>query len=41
MTYAAGSGHPGGSLSATEIYTALYFNIMEHDPKDVKWEKRD
>ncbi len=31
LTY-AGSGHPGGSLSATEIMTALYFNEMNHDP---------
>ncbi|MCK4247791.1 MAG: transketolase, partial [Methanomicrobia archaeon] len=39
--YEAGSGHPGGSLSATEIITALYFHIMRHDPKNPKWENRD
>lgn len=39
--YEAGSGHPGGSLSATEIMTALYFYIMRHDPKKPKWENRD
>ena len=39
--YEAGSGHPGGSLSATEIITALYFYIMRHDPKKPKWENRD
>ncbi len=39
--YEAGSGHPGGSLSATEIITALYFHIMKHDPKNPKWENRD
>ncbi|MBQ7268527.1 MAG: transketolase [Bacteroidales bacterium] len=32
MVSAAGSGHPGGSLSSTDILTALYFNVMEHDP---------
>jgi len=39
--YEAGSGHPGGSLSATDIITALYFYIMKHDPKNPKWENRD
>lgn len=37
----ANSGHPGGSLSATEIVTALYFNILNHDPKNPHWEDRD
>jgi len=32
MVSAAGSGHPGGSLSSADILTALYFNVMEHDP---------
>lgn len=32
MVTAAGSGHPGGSLSITDVMTALYFNIMKHDP---------
>ena len=32
MVSAAGSGHPGGSLSSTDILTALYFNVMEQDP---------
>jgi transketolase len=41
MTGAAGSGHPGGSLSATELVTALYFAIMRHDPKNPKWPDRD
>lgn len=39
--YEAGSGHPGGSLSATEIITALYFYIMKHDPKNPQWDDRD
>jgi len=33
MTAAAGSGHPGGSLSAADIVTALYFGVMRIDPK--------
>jgi transketolase len=41
MTSKAGSGHPGGSLSATEIVTTLYFRVMHHDPKNPRWEGRD
>lgn len=41
MTYKAASGHPGGSLSATEILTALYFSVMRHDPKNPHWPDRD
>lgn len=41
MTYRAGSGHPGGSLSATDIITALYFKILNHNPKNPKWNDRD
>ena len=41
MTSAAGSGHPGGSLSSAELFAALYFNILKHDPKDPEWDKRD
>ncbi len=37
----AGSGHPGGSLSATDILTALYFDEMNIDPKNPKMEDRD
>ena len=37
----AGSGHPGGSLSAVEIVTALYFNVLRHDPANPGWEDRD
>lgn len=40
-TYHAGSGHPGGSLSCTDILTVLYFNIMKVDPENPKWEDRD
>ncbi len=41
MMHEAGSGHPGGTLSAVEIITVLYFQIMHHNPKDPKWEDRD
>ena len=40
-THAAKSGHPGGSLSATEIFTYLYFEEMNIDPKNPKMEDRD
>lgn len=41
MVHAAGSGHPGGSLSAAEIVTALYFNVLNINPEQPKWEDRD
>lgn len=41
MVSAAGSGHPGGSLSAADIVTALYFKEMNIDPKDPKMKDRD
>lgn len=41
VTHNAGSGHPGGSLSAVEILTALYEYKMKHDPKKPDWAKRD
>lgn len=37
----AGSGHPGGSLSSTDLLTVLYFHAMRHDPKNPKWPDRD
>lgn len=37
----AKSGHPGGSLSATEIFTYLYFKEMNVDPKNPDWQDRD
>ncbi len=37
----AGSGHPGGSLSAVEILLSLYEYKMNHDPKNPAWEDRD
>ena len=39
--HAAGSGHPGGSLSAADIVTALYFKEMNIDPENPKMEGRD
>ena len=41
MTANAGSGHPGGSLSAVELMTSVFFNHMRVDPKNPKWEDRD
>ena len=41
MTGKAGSGHPGGSLSAVEIVTALYFRVLQHKPSDPCWSDRD
>ena len=41
MLGTAGSGHPGGSLSATDILTALFFHVMRHDPANPAWEERD
>jgi transketolase len=41
MTAAAGSGHPGGSLSAVELITALYFRVLRHNPADPDWLDRD
>jgi len=41
MTGKAGSGHPGGSLSAVEIITALYFRLMRHNPREPGWTDRD
>jgi len=41
MIGSAGSGHPGGSLSEVEVLTALYFNVMRHDPRNPQWPDRD
>jgi len=37
----AGSGHPGGSLSATDILTVLFFNELRHNPEEPDWPDRD
>ena len=41
MIATAGSGHPGGSLSAVEILTTLYFKVLSHRPDDPHWQDRD
>lgn len=37
----AGSGHSAGPLGLADIFTALYFDVMKHDPKDPDWSERD
>jgi transketolase len=37
----AGSGHSAGPLGLTDIFTALYFDILKHDPKKPDWSERD
>ncbi len=39
--YSASSGHPGGSLSIADVLSVLYFEVMNVDPKNPKWEDRD
>jgi len=41
MLSRAGSGHPGGSLSSTDILTCLYFFVLRHNPRDPAWPDRD
>src|SRR6266404_5870584 len=41
MLVHAGSGHSAGPLGMADIFTAMYFEIMNHDPKDPFWEERD
>jgi transketolase len=41
MLAKAGSGHPGGSLSAADLITALYFNVLRFDPANPQWPDRD
>src|SRR3972149_4494762 len=41
MTATAGSGHPGGSLSAADIITALYFKVLCYNPQNPQWSDRD
>lgn len=41
MLVAAGSGHSAGPLGMADIFTALYFNIMNHKPDEPMWEDRD
>ena len=41
MLVKAGSGHSAGPLGMADIFTALYFHIAKHDPKNPDWESRD
>jgi transketolase len=41
MIAEAGSGHPGGSLSAADIVSTLFFGVMKHDPERPDWDERD
>jgi transketolase len=41
MICTAAAGHPGGSLSAADVVTALYFRVMHIDPKNPDWPDRD
>ncbi|MBN1339289.1 MAG: transketolase [Bacteroidales bacterium] len=38
---AAGSGHLGGSLGLTDVFTCLYFSYLRHKPENPNWEERD
>lgn len=37
----AGSGHSAGTLGLADVFTALYFDVLKHDPKNPEWEERD
>lgn len=41
MVHAVNSGHPGGSLGCVEYFVALYFEIMNHDPKDFRMDGKN
>jgi transketolase len=41
MLVAAGSGHTAGPLGMADIFTALYFHVLKHDPQNPSWEERD
>jgi transketolase len=41
MLVAAGSGHTAGPLGMADIFTLLYFKVLQHDPKNPLWEDRD
>lgn len=41
MLVAAGSGHTAGPMGMADIFAALYFNVLNHDPKNPEWEERD
>ena len=41
MLVEAGSGHTAGPLGMADVFTAFYFHILNHDPKNPDWEERD
>ncbi len=41
MLVAAGSGHTAGPMGMADIFAALYFSVLNHDPKNPGWEERD
>lgn len=41
MLLEAGSGHSAGPLGMADVFTSLYFHILDHDPKNPEWDKRD
>lgn len=41
MLEEAGSGHPAGSMGLADVFTAMYFDILKHDPKNPDWDERD
>jgi transketolase len=41
MLLVAGSGHSAGPLGLADIFTALYFKVLNHNPKNPKWQSRD
>ena len=41
MLEKAGSGHSAGPLGLADIFTALYFDVLKHDPKNPDWQERD
>jgi|SRR3989338_4912678 len=41
MLLAAGSGHSAGPLGMADVFAALYFNVLKHDPKNPRWSERD
>ena len=41
MLVAAGSGHSGGPLGMADVFTALYFHVLKHNPKKPEWDERD
>ena len=41
MLVEAGSGHSAGPLGMADVFTALYFVVLKHDPENPDWQKRD